>query len=66
MDSAQQDFVSFLINQGVAVGVLVFLLVRLESRMAKLETLLQSLNDRAFAQSGGYLPPASGTGTLHP
>jgi hypothetical protein len=47
----QQDLLTWVINQGVAVGVLVYLLVRLEARMGRLETLLQQLADRAFTQA---------------
>ena len=52
---------SFFINQGVAIAVLAFLLVRLESRMTRLEQLLQQLADRSFAQAGGtvYVPPTT-------
>ena len=58
MATPSTDLLTFAVNQGVAVFVLVFLLVRLETRMARLEQLLQTLADRAFIQAGGtYVSP---------
>jgi hypothetical protein len=62
MPNVSQDFLTWLVNQGVAVAVLVFLLVRLESRMAKLETLLQQLADRAYGQAAQQYQNPTGTG----
>jgi hypothetical protein len=59
MSDANTDWLTWLLNQGVAVAVLAFLLVRLEARLARLESQLQQLVDAdAFARAVESKAPA--------
>lgn len=45
MNAVTLDVVQWLVNQGVAIAVLAFVLVRLEARLSAIEKLLTVLND---------------------
>lgn len=46
MDDPSGGWLSYFINQGVAIAVLVFVLVRLEARLARLESVLLQIAAR--------------------
>ena len=53
MGNTPSEWVQWCVNQGVAVAVLAFLLVRLEARLARLETLIQTLIDARLGAAPG-------------
>jgi hypothetical protein len=65
--SIDLTWIQWLVNQGVAIAVLAFLLIRLESRMTRLERLLALIATRTGVPSSEVLgnngratiPPAS-------
>lgn len=50
------DVVQWVVNQGVAVAVLIFVLVRLEARLAAIEAALGKLTDILTPKAGGGMP----------
>jgi hypothetical protein len=67
MDPVSIDvtWVQWLVNQGVAIAVLAFLLIRLESRMARLERILQLIATYSGVSSAEILK-SNGKSTLPP
>ena len=61
MEDPTGGWLKIILDQGVAVAVLAFLLIRLESRMAKLEAVLSAMADRTTLLLEAHISEAHGT-----